>query len=75
MPYDEYGWDVVGDFKMVAFLMDLQNGIYEVSLLSLPLGAQGQQVALPQAELATADRVLCWEEQRQVGVTGGPRRC
>ncbi|XP_061412718.1 uncharacterized protein LOC133345765 [Lethenteron reissneri] len=24
--YDEYGWEVIGDFKMVAFLMGLQGG-------------------------------------------------
>ncbi|XP_061411219.1 uncharacterized protein LOC133344908 isoform X2 [Lethenteron reissneri] len=53
LKYDEYSWKVIGDFKMVAFLMGLQG-------------------VLPQAGLATADRVLCGEEQRQVGATGGP---
>ncbi|XP_061407376.1 uncharacterized protein LOC133342308 isoform X2 [Lethenteron reissneri] len=36
------------------------------------LWKQGHQGALPQAGLATADQVLCGEEQRQVGATGGP---
>ena len=26
LKYDEYGWKVIGDFKMVAFLMGLQGG-------------------------------------------------
>ncbi|XP_058883872.1 uncharacterized protein LOC131737639 [Acipenser ruthenus] len=26
LKYDEYGWEVIGDFKMVAFLMGLQGG-------------------------------------------------
>ncbi|XP_061411305.1 uncharacterized protein LOC133344987 [Lethenteron reissneri] len=72
LKYDEYGWEVIRDFKMVAFLMGLQGGFYQVSLLSLPLGQQGHQGALPQAGVDNADRVLCGEEQLQVGATGGP---
>jgi hypothetical protein len=26
LKYDQYGWEVIGDFKMVAFLMGLQGG-------------------------------------------------
>ena len=26
LKYDKYGWDVIGDFKMIAFLMGLQGG-------------------------------------------------
>ncbi|KAL7868474.1 hypothetical protein SRHO_G00098580 [Serrasalmus rhombeus] len=26
LKYDEYGWEVIGDFKMVSFLMGLQDG-------------------------------------------------
>src|SRR6218665_2344854 len=26
LKYDDYGWEVIGDFKMVSFLMDLQGG-------------------------------------------------
>lgn len=34
----EYGWKVIGEFKIVAFLMSLQVvGFYQVSLLSMSL--------------------------------------
>lgn len=26
LKYDKYGWEVIGDFKMEAFLMNLQGG-------------------------------------------------
>ena len=26
LKYDDYEWEVIGDFKMVSFLMDLQGG-------------------------------------------------
>lgn len=26
--YDNYGWEVIGDFKMVPFLMGLQDGFF-----------------------------------------------
>ena len=26
LKYDQYNWEVIGDFKMIAFLMEMQGG-------------------------------------------------
>ena len=31
MKYDDYEWEVIGDFKMVSFLMGLQGGFTKCS--------------------------------------------
>ena len=51
----------------VSFLMNLEGGFTKISLFPLPLGQLWHYSALSQKGLATTDRVLCGEEQRQVG--------
>ena len=40
LKYEQYDWEVIGDFKMIAFLMGLQGGFTQVLMLSLFLGKQ-----------------------------------
>ena len=35
---DQYNWEVIGDFKMIASLMGMLGGFYEIALLPLSLG-------------------------------------
>lgn len=55
LKYDEYGWQVIVYFKIVAFLMGLQGHLDQFSLLSLSSGQNGHQDTLPHAGLATVD--------------------
>lgn len=56
--YDEYSWEVVGDFKIMGLLMGLRDGFYQIFLLSLSLRQQGHHGTLPQAGLGTAEITL-----------------
>ena len=40
LKYDQNKWEVIGDFKMIAFLMGYARGFYKISLPSLSLGQQ-----------------------------------
>lgn len=37
LKYDEYGWEVIGNLKIVTFLLGYPRRFYQVSLLSLSL--------------------------------------
>ena len=38
LKYDRYNWEVIGDFKMIAFFDGNAGGVHEISLLPLSLG-------------------------------------
>lgn len=57
---------------MVAFLMGRQGGLTKFPCY-LCLWTAGTTSSFPREGLATADRVLRGDEQRQVGATAGPQ--
>ena len=67
VPCDDYGWEVIGDFKMVVIHHGLSRRFQETSLFPLPLWQLWHYTALSQKRLATTDQVLCGEEQCQGG--------
>ena len=38
LKYDQYNWEVIGDFKTIASLMGMLGGFHEISLLPLSFG-------------------------------------
>ncbi|XP_061431765.1 uncharacterized protein LOC133357688 [Lethenteron reissneri] len=72
LKYDEYGWEVIGDFKIVSFLMGFQGGFTKFPCYLCLWDSRDTKAHYHSCDWPKRTEFLFGEEQLQVGATGGP---
>ena len=69
--YAQYEWDVIGDFKMVAFLMSLQGGFTKFPCFLCLWDSRNTSLHYKVKELAFKIKLRRWHPQREASTIGG----